>query len=538
MKKGIITYIVLSITLVACIGGMAFLGYGLFFDNGVSMSNFDSASKEDVLKWAAKNKVTDLIKYEYEYSDTVDKDVVISQSIEPNEKIEGEFTITISKGSIIDLDINDYKTKTEFETFISKYPKVSVTYETDDQENENSELTRFSKNSIDIKNDELTVFLAKINDKTDNSKDKDKEKDTDTSKVLIPNNLLGMEEDKFIKKLNDLGFKNLKKDTEKYYSFTSKKDTIYSYDDGKFSTDKTINYAISLGDYVSAYDEKEYNGKKLEDAKKVADKYNKLNAHITFNTVEKETNDTNLVGKVSNCKCLKSNNNSVITCELGIKEVKTETVSSFVGQQESKMISDLKALGFKNFNKTASKYSTQYGNGVIMSNRTGNFKITETIDYTVSLGQYVPNINEYNGKTLAQANNIVNNYRNQGANITLSTNEVETNEYTNGTLYGCDSQDSNTKITCNIAKNYSRYILGSEGFIKEKSGTSYDATIANLNSYFNGKFTNVNYIPVTKAEAVGTITNVKVNGNDSYTGNIEYDSSVLIEIEICQTQLN
>lgn len=538
-KKNVSTYVILSVALLGCVAGMIFLGINLFVDKTIKMQNLENMTKEQVFDWATKNNVSEYISYKYEYSDTVDEGVVISQSIEPKATIEKEFDIIISKGSIIDININDYKTKKEFDDFITQYPKVKVTYTNDTVHSDTSELTKFSKKQIDIKNDELIVYLsneeAVENPKNEDKKPDEKEDDKTGDKVLIPGNLLGMEEDKFLAKLKELGFANFKKATEKYYSFTSKKDTIYSYDDGKFAKDRTINYAISLGDYPTAFNAKEYNGQTLAKVNELAKKYNALNAHITINTKDVETKDTNLIDTVANCKCEKNGIKSIITCDLYVKQVEEKNVPSYAGKTETEMQSALNELGFTKFNKSGSKYST-YASGVVISNDTGAKKTTATINYVLSLGSYSPNLNEYNGKTLNEARNTANNYNNQGANVQIpDPHNVDTNDYPNNTLFNCSSNNGSGSIiiTCDLAVNYSRYNIPSEAIIKQNYSTAtYDATIIKLKEFFDGKFINVVYRGVESALSVGQVVNVTVNGNDVYEQG-EYDSSTSIVIDIC-----
>ena len=541
MKKKISTYVVLTIALVGCVVGMVFLGLNLFTDKTVKMQNFENMTKEQVFEWATKNNVSDYITYTYEYSENVAEGSVISQSIEPEATVENNFTVCISKGSIIDINVGDYKTRKEFEDFIAQYPKVKVDYVSDEVFNEKSELTKFSKNQIDIKNDQLTVFLSldRAEKQTEEDKKPEKEDDKKDGKVLIPGNLLGMEEDKFIAKLNELGFKNLKKNAEKFYSFTSKKDTIYSYDDGKFDTNKTINYAISLGDYPTAFDAKEYNGLAKDKVDALVKKYNALNVHITLNVKEVETKDTKLVNTVANCQCTKNGTKSIISCDLYIKEIATVNVPSYAGKTETEMQDALKALGFNSFNKTGSKYST-YAAGTVYSNDTGDKKTNVTINYVLSLGSYVPNVNDFNGKTLNDAKNVANNYNNQGANVQISNPQsVEDNNHPNNTLYDCSSTNTSPFIiTCKLAVNYSRYDLLSESMIIQNYFTSsYEGTVAKLNELFNGKFTNVTYKGVESSLGLGQIVNVTVNGQDVYDAG-KYDSKTPIVIEICNKQRN
>lgn len=542
-KSSKLVYVWLSLGLVVCLCGLTFLGYSLFFkDKTLKMENFENAPKTEVLKWVTKNGLENSIKYVYEYSDTVEEGNVISQSIKADDKVDGEFTVTISKGSVITLNISDYKTKDEFDKFISQYPNIKVSYEVGDSANSNSELLKFSKDKVDVKNDELLVFLAK-NDGTADNKDKKEEKDEKDSgnTATIPGNLLGMEETKFIKTINDLGFKNLKKSETKYYSFTSKKDTVYSYDDGKIDLGKTINYAISLGDYPTAFNAKEYDGQTLDAVNKLVKKYNDLNAHITLKTTNLETTDSKLVGKLANSKCTKDGTKSIITANVYVAPSTTINVDNYAGKAEDVMLKALKDKGITKFNKGTAKYSVQPVN-TIAYNDTGSKTKNDTINYYLSLGSYENNgysTGDFVDKTLDEAKNKVNYYNNLGANITLNTSFEETeDESKNNIVYGSTISTYNSDkhtLTLSVYKMVAKYDLPSESFIKDNySKSSYDATVSALTELFNGKFTNVQYIGVENALDVGQIVDVKVNGSTTYTqGSFRYDTPIIIEI--CQT---
>ena len=78
-------------------------------DQPISVPNFNNKNYTDVTNWGSKNKIK-IIKRE-EYSNTVNKDVVIEQSVNPGKKITSKesLTVTISKGApIIAPDFSSY----------------------------------------------------------------------------------------------------------------------------------------------------------------------------------------------------------------------------------------------------------------------------------------------------------------------------------------------------------------------------------------------------------------------------------------------
>lgn len=536
-KSFIKSYGLLLLAIGACITGLIFLGINIFVPSTVVMKDLTSLNKEEVLLWVNDNNLKDLITYDYEYSTEVDEGMVISQSLDPKSKIEDSFNVVISKGSKISLDNLEYPDKNSFDTFISKYKDVKVIYEEEENDLEKGKIIKFSKSTIDLKNDEITIILSLGKDNTEDENDDKKEEDNkdDKNKVLIPDNLLGIEEAKFIKTLNDLGFKNLKKDSQKYYSFKSAKDTIFSYDDGKFETDRTINYAISLGDYVSAFNKSDYENKTLEEANKVIKKYNDLNAHITIKTTNKETSDTSKVGLLTNLSCTKDGMNSLIKCDIYIKEDKSATIpDNLKGKSKDEFINALKALGFNNFNQNDSKYSS-FPLNTICNYDSGTKKVSATISYTLSLGTYSANASDYNGKTLNDANSFVNNLKNKGATVNFTYTTVEDLTKENGKLFDCSVANS-SNITCKLASNRERFYIPRESFFKQTYGpgagqTSFDACKSAIEAVYKSNFPSIQIVGEASEYAPGTIIDVIVGGNTAYSaGNYTSDTSIKIII--------
>lgn len=525
------------ILLVACVSGLIILGLSLFAPKSktILMKDLKNLDKSEVDAWVDENNLNDYVTYSYEYSVEVEKDKVISQSLGKNVEVDKKFTVVISKGSIAEINNTLYADKNTFESFIKDYKNVIVTYCEEENEAEKGKIINFSKGEIDLKKDELTVTVSLGKDDKKEEEEKKEEPKDDGKTVLIPNNLLGIEEAKFIKTLNDLGFKNLKKDSQKYYSFNSKKDTIFSYDDGKFDTSKTINYAISLGDYISDYNKFDYEGKTLESAKKNVDKYNALNAHITLNTNNVETTVPAQVGLLSNCSAVKGkNNNSIITCNLNVmKEAVIIVPTTFLGKTERQFIEAINVLGIFNTKKVDEKYSS-YPKGTVYKYDSGNKKTSDTITYGLSLGQYVYDSSKFEGQTLNDVNAYVNSENNKGAGIKFSYTNVPNDQKTKNTLYDCTP--NGTTITCKLANNKEKYkIINKSLFIQSFSKTSYEATKAAVEETYKDNFVNLHFNAVKSELAVGAIVDVKVNGSSTYTtGNYDYDCS--FEVYICSEQ--
>lgn len=528
-KSFIKTYGLLIGLIVVCIAGLAVLGLSLFSSKSVTMKDLVSLDKEEVVKWVSDNNLINNVEYKYEISLDVEKDKVISQNIDAGSSINEKVIIVISKGSIADVDNTIYKDKDSFEAFIKDYKDVTVTYEEKESDLEKGKIIEFSKQTIDLKKDEVNLIVSSGS----NTEEKKEEEIKDGDKVLIPDNMLGMEENKFIKTLNDLGFKNLKKDSQKYYSFKSKKDTIFSYDDGLFLTSRTINYAISLGDYVSAFNKSDYEGKSLDDANSIVEKYNKLNAHVVLKTNSTQTEDSNKVGTLTSCSAKQDGSNSLVTCTLYTKKDKTVFISDdYLGKSESVFLDYLKGLKFTNFSKDSSRYSS-YPKDTLCKYDSGNKLITDKIHYTLSLGSYVFNASDYDGNSVDGANALVKKENDKGANIKFTYSKVPNDSVAKNTLYGCIF-DKNT-ITCKLANNKDKYTLPSKSILLQNyNGGSVDETKNNF-AKLKSNFPNLHFTTTTSDKGVGVVVDVKVNGNSSFAGG-EYDYDIDIEVIICSKQ--
>ena len=523
-------YGVLLISITFCVVGLIVLGFSIFKSNKVLMKDFKGSNKSEIVAWVSKNKLEDYISYSYEYSLDIQDGEVISQSLKPNSVVDKEFTITISKGSIASLNTTDYPDKDSFDSFIKNYKNVNVTYEEVQNELAKGKIIVFSKETIDLKKDDVKVSISLGKDNEQKEENNKEEKEEEDNKVLIPDNMLGMEEDKFIKTLNDLGFKNLKKDSQKYYSFKSKKDTIFSYDDGNFLTSRTINYAISFGDYISSFNKSEYENKSLTDANNVVDKYNKLNAHIVLKTSNVKTSDDKLVGLLSSCSAKQDGSNSLITCSLYVKEDKTVNVSeSYIGRSESEFLDYLKSLGLSKTVKDDSRYSN-YPLNKLCKYDSGNKKLTDTIHYTLSLGTYTCNANDFEGKTVDAVNSFINPLNKKGANISFTYTNEPNDSKTKNTLYDCVANSN--KVTCKLANNKDKYQFPNKSTLTQfYQGSSFDETKSLLESNYKSYFPNLKCVAVKSEITAGNIVDAKVNGNSDYKAGY-YDFDTVIEITI------
>lgn len=138
-----------------------------------------------------------------------------------------------------------------------------------------------------------------------------------TTTATIPDGpYLGLSESDFLAKLKALGFNNTSKSSTTYYSTKLASGTIYSYDDGTFSTDRTINYALSAGAYT--FNKSNYEGLTQDAARsKVSDEVkrnaNSGNLNIKFANGDASSDNE---GKTYSC----SYSGATITCKVYTKK--------------------------------------------------------------------------------------------------------------------------------------------------------------------------------------------------------------------------
>ena len=89
---------ILSLTLIVVLGACGQNGGA--GQKEVSLIDFTGMSRNDVEDWIAENSISaDEVTYAYEYSETIAKDIVISQSVPAGQPLDGKIvTITLSNG--------------------------------------------------------------------------------------------------------------------------------------------------------------------------------------------------------------------------------------------------------------------------------------------------------------------------------------------------------------------------------------------------------------------------------------------------------
>lgn len=492
--------IALTAILVVIIGLVAYLAIsitGFSFSKSVTAIDFTGYSKTQVEQWVSDNKLKDgVYTYTYEYSNEVEKDYVVYQSVKAEEKITDALTIIYSNGADPNGEIKlpsltAATTEEEIESWLNlnEFTNVSYLYETsetyefgtvisispseakksdqvvvtvslgDDIENIKTEVPDFStytKQQIERWGNRYGITL-KIDYEYSDSVSEDSfisqsvsagseinggdslivtlsgGKSDGTEAYIDETDYLGISESEFISKLNALGFKNLAKSNTTYFSENLKEGTIYSYEDGTLKTSKTINYALCAGAYK--FDASVFNGQTKTKAESLVADYKNRNARVsnTSLSISFESGDVNA-----------DKANEVYDCTISGAKISCKVYSNgesahvdetkYLGVKEEDFLNELKSLGFTNFTKSETTYySTKLASGTIYSYDDGNIALSKSINYALSAGAYTFNASDFNGVSQETAKTKAEDLRKRNARLNGSLISIK---FTDGSSSG------------------------------------------------------------------------------------------------------
>ena len=510
---------VLLLAIIGVCVWFAFTLFGNPFDKSIIAVNFSGMNKTEVEKWIDDNKL-DKSKYNYsfQYDEVIEQNYVVYQSVKEGEKINDSLTIVYSNGKDpsgardVASEVKNMSADEARKWFlVNEYTNVSFLYEISDVQEFGKLISVNPSNAT--KSDNITVTyslgksiedivttvpnfstyteleirewakqhaidlsikfeehdIAKEGEFISQSIPANKEIKGGQSLIVtlssgkgdgnsktIPDSYLGLSESDFISKLKALGFKNLSKSNTTYYAESIEKGNIYSYDDGTFSTSRTINYALSEGKYT--FDAKEFNDKTKTDAEKVAANLKNRNARIdskliTIEFVAGDKNDDK-AGKTYDCAASKN----AISCKVYSSDNSAKalipTNNQYLGKDPQTYIDACKKLGFTNFKKLDTTYfSTTLKKDTLYSYDDGELSLGKTLEYALSAGPYSFNANDFNGLTKDEASKKASdlkarNARINGDLITISFTKGTSSSVGTGKVFDCTANKNN--ISCKV----------------------------------------------------------------------------------------
>ncbi len=505
-KKTITLLIVLSITVVLT-GGLAFFymsgGEGT---NDVTLApDFSSQSVDEINTWIEENELADLVTIEYEFSDTVAANQVISQSILAEQEISeaNKLIIVISHGPDPDLMITlpDFTEMsiTDIQNFFTTNQFSDVTYEyIVDADIPKDQFIKLNVETLDVRRSDLIVVSISIGsenvgleitmpDFSDSSKanidawaasnninvtyktqqsdtvEKDKviaqsvavgEKIKTGDSITITLSLgQGVDIPAFAGKtkaeVDEWAEENEVKITYiNYYAQETEKDRVISTSpkSGTLATGSTLKVYFSLGPVIVP----DFTGKKEADVKEwiedindsIYDKDNYVFYKITEKDDASKTPGTILSTSPSSTNQLKFGETLTIT----VAADKKITVADQAGKTTAEFKTYIEGLGLK-LGTSTQVYSDTIASGKIVSHDKGEIASGTLVNYNVSKGPFVPGT--YTSLSACQI--AINSAANQGA-TGWSCKQVDSYHATIPSGQAIETTVSGKVITVKISK--------------------------------------------------------------------------------------
>lgn len=441
------TNIVLLIILLCLLSVGGFICYKTI-DKPVLAIDYSNMSSSEATAWFAENKVENLLVIENEYSNDIEKDKLIFQSIKPEAKIKDKVTLIFSLGPEqpkVKIPVENLKNLEETKSYFKSNDFTNVEY----VEEKNAELENDIIISIEpiecYKTDKIIVKFVKNDEATTENSSKG---------IYLPTDLLGISESEFLSKCRALNLINVVKDEKGFYSNKIAKDKLaYYLPDGNVEANTKIVYKLSLGAYE--FNENDFNGKTLEEAESKIKSLNNMNAYIdkVITTYKIETTKY-IEGKLFECEASKDSGLTKIACNIatGTKDKITVNLpTNLLGKTEQEFKNKCSELGLTNIVKDDSGYYSSINpkGTIAYYEPDGEIQTDTKVVYRLSLGLYEFDSSMFKGLTKSDAENKAKELNKLNAKIDISFSSTGEN------ISDCTASksDNTTKISCSLTNN-------------------------------------------------------------------------------------
>ena len=526
-KKLTILYIVLGIVGVIVAG---VIGYNLLFGSSpIVVEDFSNKTVAEVDIWAKENNVT--VEYSYVYDETIEKGLVISQSIAKETEVKkgSTITITLSQGADPDLEITlpdftgytynqlvayaaenkltdvtyDYVENAEIATdiFISHNITTPTMKRSDmivftlslGQSEETTEITvpdfsTYTKTAISNWGTANNVIIKYV---TATSKTIDtggfiKQSPTagtityarrtititySSGKPVEAINLAGKTKTQVIAWLDENNNRIKTSYVEKYNNDVTKNIVISnSPNSGYLSDGATITVNMSIGKpNVTSYVGQDYSSLTSQ-----VSTLNNSGANLNVSGSQAYS-DTVAKGKIiSQDKSGEMSTGSTIT--VVYSKGKQITMSDFVGKTLGEFNTFCSDNGL-NGSKTSERYSDSIAaNSLISHDPASGATIDQgsTVNYVLSLGVYSPE--NFVGKTYSYAESAISTANSKAAGWTIVKQEAFNNSYASGVIYQQDISGKTLTVSVSKGSSYTvgSYVNNALGSLPSVSGLTFN----------------------------------------------------------------
>lgn len=442
---------------------------GMFGNTKVEIIDFSNLTQSEIVEWFNKefgNKEN--LMFSREYSETIQKDKVISQSVMAGETItsEDKVQIVLSNGADPNLEISlpdfvtEKYTKNQIEKFFDENKFNDVTYEYEISELPKDTVIKINVSEKAKRNDVIMVTLS-IGE------------DTKNIEITVPDfSTYSVANAKAWGNANSISMK-----ISYVFSDTHAEGKII-YQSIKANEvikgGSSISLQVSSGKGITVED---LSGKTFE----YADKWSDDNGvYIKPVYVYDDNIKEDLIIKSDPKPGTIVEKNAVITIYISKGKDPDSVlvkVDNKVGVSEKDFLAYIKELNMKT-SKVGSYYSDTIASGNIYSHTSGEVKISTTIEYTLSLGKYNLDAGNFEGKSKSSADSIIATANAQKAGISLNVTEEYSDTVSRGILYNCSV--SGKTLSCKLS-------LGALATVEN---------YINQNKQSNFSSNNVNYVVV------------------------------------------
>lgn len=231
--------IILIILLALLLGGLGFFSYKLLFkEEKTLVPDFSESTVSEINTWC-KSLETNPCTFENEYSDVVEKDHLIYQSISPDAELSDSITFIISLGKQLNIaapEIKEGTTIEEIEAWVKENRLTNVTYTAQESDTvERNRIISISPAVVNSLDAQVTVIYSS-----------GKKGSTENIDVEY-GSMLNISEADFKEKTKKLGLTPTYDADRDDYSDTIKKGNIVWHGSGSYVKDEIIHYGISKG---------------------------------------------------------------------------------------------------------------------------------------------------------------------------------------------------------------------------------------------------------------------------------------------------
>ena len=419
--------ILLIILLSLALGALGFFSYKLIFEEDkVIVPDFSTYTETDINKWCSSFENNPCI-ITKEYSETIEKDKVIYQSVSANNELDSKITIMISLGKNVEinvLNIDKNTTKEDVIKWANDNALKNITFiEEESDKVEKNFVISIQPEKIINTDTEVKVYIST-----------GKKNNLNSEIVVNSGTYTNISQNEFINKIKEIGLTPSHSKTKDDYSSTVKEGNIIWHGSGTYYKNEEIHYGLSLGidDDGIIIEPGDYKGISFEEFKKKVEELGLVAKHNTNreDDYSDEIKENCILWHGSGT--YEKGETITYTLSKGKKGTDAITIESgdYIGLSFEDFKKKVESLGLVTKHNVSREdtYSSSVGKDCILWHGSGTYEKGEAITYQLSLGSNTGVIEisrgQYVGKSLAEFESIA-----KSLGLTIAHSETFTDDY-------------------------------------------------------------------------------------------------------------